>query len=117
MTYYLQESAIRATLRRVATRCEPRSVLLFDHFTRGFVEGASRADADQQTRALVEELGERFVFGTNDPLPMLYEEGFRRVRSLSFDEITLDLTGTYERERAFRFQGIVMATRSAPELL
>ena len=110
VTYYLQESAIRATLRRIATGCAPRSVLLFDHFTRGFVEGASRADADQQTRALVEELGERFVFGTNDPLPMLYEEGFRHVRSISFDEICLSVTGTYKRERQFRFQRIVMAS-------
>ena len=110
VTYYLQEAAIRATLRRIATGCDPRSVLLFDHFTRGFVEGASRADADQQTRALVEELGERFVFGTNDPLPMLYEEGFRHVRSVSFDEICLSVTGTYKRERQFRFQRIVMAS-------
>lgn len=110
VTYYLQESAIRATLRRIATACEPRSVLLFDHFTRGFVEGATRADADQQTRALVEELGERFVFGTNDPLPMLYEEGFRHVRSTSFDEICLSVTGTYKRERQFRFQRIVVAS-------
>ncbi len=110
VTYYLPETAIRTTLRRVAKDCEPRSVLLFDYFTRGFVEGASRADADKQTRELVEELGERFVFGTNDPLPMLYEEGFRHVRSVSFDEICLSLTGTYQRERQFRFQRIVRAS-------
>lgn len=113
VTYYLQEPAIRATLGRVAKGCHPRSVLLFDHFTRGFVEGASRADADQQTRELVEELGERFVFGTNDPLPMLYEEGFRHVRSVSFDEICLSMTGTYKRERQFRFQRIVRASALA----
>lgn len=110
VTYYLPEAAIRATLQRVAKGCDPRSVLLFDCFTRGFVEGASRADADQQTRQLVEELGERFVFGTNDPLPMLHEEGFRHVRSVSFDEICLSLTGTYRRERQFRFQRIVRAS-------
>lgn len=110
VTYYLPEAAIRATLRRVAKGCEPRSVLLFDYFTRAFVEGASRADADQQTRQLVEELGERFVFGTNDPLPMLFEEGFRHVRNISFDEICLSLTGTYQRERQFRFQRIIRAS-------
>jgi len=110
VTYYLPEAAIRATLRRVAKDCDPGSVLLFDYFTRGFVEGASRAAADEQTRGLVEELGERFVFGTNDPLPMLHEEGFRHVRSVSFDEICLSITGTYSRERQFRFQRIVRAS-------
>jgi methyltransferase (TIGR00027 family) len=110
VTYYLPEPAIRATLRRVAKGCDPRSVLLFDYFTRGFVEGASRADADQRTHELVEELGERFVFGTNDPLPMLHDEGFRHVRSISFDEICLSVTGTYKRERQFRFQRIVLAS-------
>jgi methyltransferase (TIGR00027 family) len=110
VTYYLPEPAIRATLRRVSKGCDPRSVLLFDYFTRGFVEGASRTDTDRQTRELVEELGERFVFGTNDPLPMLAEEGFRHVRSLSFDEICLSVTGTYKRERQFRFQRIVLAS-------
>jgi methyltransferase (TIGR00027 family) len=110
VTYYLPEPAIRATLRRVAKGCEPRSLLLFDYFTRGFVEGATRADSDKQTRELVEELGERFVFGTNDPLPMLAEEGFRHVRTVSFDEICLSITGTYRRERQFRFQRIVLAS-------
>jgi hypothetical protein len=43
---------------------------------------------------------------------MLYEEGFRHVRSVSFDEITLSFTGTYDRERAFRFQRIVLASRT-----
>jgi methyltransferase (TIGR00027 family) len=117
VTYYLPEPAIRATLRRVSTSCDPRSVLLFDHFTRSFVEGATRADGDQQARALVEELGEKFVWGSNDPLPMLFEEGFRHVRSVSFDEACLSLTGTYRRERQFRFQRMVVASRSAPPRL
>jgi methyltransferase (TIGR00027 family) len=114
VTPYLYEPAIRATLKRIATGCEAHSVLVFDHFTRAFVEGATRADGDQQTRDLVEELGERFVFGTNDPVPMLYEEGFRHVRSVSFDEACLSLTGTYRRERQFRFQRMVVASRTAP---
>jgi O-methyltransferase involved in polyketide biosynthesis len=110
VTYYLPEPAIRATLRRIATGCDPSSLLLFDFFTRGFVEGASRTDADMQTRGLVEELGEKFLFGTNDPLPMLAEEGFRQVRTISFDEICLSVTGTYKRERQFRFQRFVLAS-------
>lgn len=116
VTYYLPEPAIRATLRRVSTGCEPRSVLLFDHFTRSFVEGATRADGDQQARELVEGLGESFVWGSNDPLPMLFEEGFRHVRSVSFDEACLSLTGTYRRERQFRFQRLVSASVTAPPI-
>jgi methyltransferase (TIGR00027 family) len=112
VTPYLQEVAIRATLRRIAHGCHPQTTLLFDHFTKAFVERQSRSEADAKTHELVDDLGERFVFGTNDPLPMLYEEGFRHVRSVSFDEIALSLTGTYDRERAFRFQRIVMASRT-----
>jgi methyltransferase (TIGR00027 family) len=114
VTYYLPEPAVRATLRRIASGCDPRSVVLFDHFTRGFVDGSTRASADQQARDLVEELGERFVWGSNDPLPMLYEEGFRHVRSVSFDEACLSLTGTYRRERQFRFQRMVLASVTPP---
>lgn len=117
VTYYLPEAAVRATFRRVATGCHPESVLLFDHFTRGFVDGSTRAAADQQARELVEELGERFVWGSNDPLPVLYEDGFRHVRSVSFDEACLSLTGTYRRERQFRFQRMVLASVTSPPRL
>ncbi len=114
VTYYLPELAVRATFRRIATGCDPRSVVLFDHFTRSFVDGSTRAAADQQARDLVEELGERFLWGSNDPLPLLYEEGFRHVRSVSFDEACLSLTGTYRRERQFRFQRMVLASVTPP---
>jgi len=114
VTPYLHEPAIRATLRRIAHGCHPETTVIFDHLTRSFVEGTtkSKPDADTKSRELVAALGERFVWGTNDALPMLYEEGFRHVRTVSFDEIALSLTGTYDRERAFRFQRIVTARRS-----
>jgi hypothetical protein len=38
------------------------------------------------------------------------------VKSTTFDEACLDLTGTYDRARMFRFQSIVLGTRSAPTL-
>jgi hypothetical protein len=41
---------------------------------------------------------------------MLYEEGFRHVRSVSFDEACLTITGTYERGREFFFQRMVLAS-------
>ena len=114
VTPYLHEPAVRSTLRRIASGCHPESQLWFDHFTRKFVEAAALPEADLKARELVDALGERFVFGTNDPLPMLFEEGFRHVRSVSFDEACLSLTGTYERERQFRFQRMVLASVTAP---
>jgi methyltransferase (TIGR00027 family) len=113
VTPYLQESAIRSTFERIAGGFHPRTVLLFDHFLKRIVSARSSPPKDERTRAYMEDLGERFVFGTNDPLPMLYEAGFRHVRSVSFDEACLSLTGTYAREREFRFQRLVLASRTS----
>ena len=111
VTPYLPEVAIRATLRRVAEGCHPRTVLLFDHL------GKQRPDNQTPSHEFVAGLGEQVRWGSNDPLPMLYEEGFRHVRSLSFDEACLTLTGTYAREREFRFQRMVLASRTRSPLL
>jgi methyltransferase (TIGR00027 family) len=105
VTPYLPEVAIRATLRRIAEGTHPRSIVVFDHLLK------LKSDAENPSQAFVAGLGEKVVFGTNDPLPLLYEEGFREVRSLSFDEACLSLTGTYERSRQFRFQRLAVARR------
>ncbi len=114
VTYYLEEEAVRTTLRNVATRLHSRSILLFDHFSKKFVDAAARNRKDDAAASFVEDLGERFVFGTNDPLPMLHEAGFRHVRSVSFDELALTYTGTYDRAREFRFQRIVTTSCTRP---
>lgn len=111
VTPYLPEIAIRKTLRRVAEGCHARTVLLFDHL------GKQRPGNQTASHDFVEGLGEKVLWGSNDPLPMLYEEGFRHVRSLSFDEACLTLTGTYAREREFRFQRMVLASRTPSPLL
>jgi methyltransferase (TIGR00027 family) len=116
VTPYLTEPAVRATLRRIAEGSSPESVLVFDHLRRRIVQGDVPDPKDERSRAFVADLGEPLRFGVDYPLPMLFEEGFRRVRMLTFDEICLNLTGTYERARAFRFQGVVIASRAAPEL-
>ncbi|MBX3190078.1 MAG: class I SAM-dependent methyltransferase [Labilithrix sp.] len=108
VTPYLVEAAVRATLRAIATTLHPRSVVVFDHLLK------KQAEQKEHAQGYVQRLGEPVVFGTNDPVPMLYEEGFRHVRSLSFDEACLSLTGTYAREREFRFQRIVLASATAP---
>jgi methyltransferase (TIGR00027 family) len=115
VTAYLTEQAVRATLRRVASGGHPRSVLAFDHLRRKIVAGQV-SSKDLESRSFVADLGEPLRFGIDYPLPMLYEEGFRRVRMFTFDEIALELTGTYDRDRAFRFQGLVLATRASPGL-
>lgn len=111
VTPYLHEIAVRATLRAIAARCHPRSTVIFDHLLKKAMLRDAALEKDD-ARAFVDGLGERVLWGTNDPLPLLVEEGFRHVRSLSFDEACLSLTGTYAREREFRFQRMVLASRT-----
>lgn len=110
---YLTEDAIRATATRVASGCEARTVLVFDGVRKRMVDGDRLRDQDRRAVELVGELGEPIRFGTDDPLPLLYQCGFRHVRTVSFDEICLSVTGSYVRERAFRFQSITLASRTA----
>ncbi len=112
---YLTEAAVRATLRRMAAGCHPRSTVIFDFLMRRMVHGDDLRPKDEAVRTLVAGLREPVLFGTNDVLPLLYEEGFRHVRVVSFDEVCLTLTGTYAREREFRFQHMALASVRAPE--
>lgn len=116
VTPYLTEAAVRATLRRLSLGAHPESIVMFDHVRRKIVSGEARDAKDNESREFVAGLGEPLRFGVDYPLPLLFEEGFRRVRALTFDEACLDLTGTYDRARAFRFQGIVIASRAADGL-
>ena len=47
-------------------------------------------------------------------LPLLYECGFRWVRSLDFNELALEMLGDYVRDRMFRFQHIALAAPRTP---
>jgi methyltransferase (TIGR00027 family) len=113
---YLTEPAIRATLRRMAEALHPRSIVVFDHLRRKIVSGDVKDPADLESRVFVDVLGEPLRFGIDDVLPLLYDVGFRRVKTTTFDEACLDFTGTYARERKFRFQSLAMASRGATEL-
>lgn len=116
VTYYLHEPAVRATLRTIATRAHPRSMVAFDLFGKRFVRGEVKDKAAQSAREGLAEMGEPIYFGTDDVLPLLVEEGFRKVHVESFDEIALDLLGDYARERQFRFQSIAYASVARPLL-
>lgn len=113
VTCYLTEAAVRATLSRIARGCHPASVVAFDYVGKKLVTGAATDAAGQATAERVAGLLEPLRWGTNDVLPLLYEEGFRRVRTTSFDEACLRLTGTYARDRLFRFQHLAAASVSS----
>ena len=108
VTPYLTEPAVRQTLSRVASGAHPGSVLLFDLINRAQAPTPLAND----TREFVAKLGEPVLFGSRDILPMLYEAGFLHVRSVSFDEACLTLTGTYAREREFRFQRMILCSKT-----
>lgn len=110
VTYYLEEAAVRATLRRVAERLHPRSVIAFDHTSTKVAAGQARAAELNAGAKRVAEMGEPIRFGVDSALPLLYEEGMRRIRSATFEEIALNLTGTYDRSRGFFNMSVVVAS-------
>jgi hypothetical protein len=88
----------------------PESVLMFDYVARGMASGERLRDEDRAMRETLDGLGEPMRWGTNHVLPILHDAGFVRVRTLAMDEACLEHTGTYERARAFRFQGVAFAS-------
>ena len=114
VTLYLVEAAVRSTLRRIASGCHPQSRVVFDHVGSKLAAGRTNRPDDVQVLASLDGVGEPIRFGIDDILPLLFDEGFRYVRTTSFDELALAQTGTYVRERAFRFQHVTVASRTAP---
>jgi methyltransferase (TIGR00027 family) len=111
---YLTEVAVRATATRLAAGLDQRSLVAFDFVGKKFAAGQSASESDRETREYVGELGEPIRYGSDDVLPMLYECGFRWVRSLDFNELALELLGDYQRDRMFRFQHIALAAVRTP---
>ncbi len=111
---YLSEAAVRATASRLASGLDPRSLVAFDFVGKTFAAGRSKSDGDRETRAYVGELGEPITYGSDDILPLLYDCGFRWVRSLDFNELALEMIGDYQRDRMFRFQHLALAAVHVP---
>jgi methyltransferase (TIGR00027 family) len=111
---YLTEAGVRATAGRLASGLDPHSLVAFDFIGKKLAAGQNLSDQDRETRAYVGELGEPLRYGTDDVLPLLYDCGFRWVRSLDFNEIALELLGDYQRDRQFRFQHIALAAVRTP---
>lgn len=111
---YLTEGAIRATASRLASGLDPRSLVAFDFVGKKLASGKGLDDKDLKTRDYVGELGEPIRYGSDDILPLLYDCGFRWVRSLDFNELALEMLGDYQRDRMFRFQHLALASVQAP---
>jgi methyltransferase (TIGR00027 family) len=111
---YLTEGAIKTTATRIASGLDPRSLLAFDFVGKKFAAGDVKNDKDRETREYVGELGEPIRYGSDDMLPLLYECGFRWVRTLDFNELALEMLGDYQRDRAFRFQHLALAAVHTP---
>lgn len=110
VTPYLSEPAIRTTAKQIASGLDERSTLIFDYVSKKLVQDGDLPEADQQAKDQIRDMGEPMRWGTNNPLPLLFDSGFRHVRTVNFEEACLSLTQSYERERAFRFQSMAMAS-------
>jgi methyltransferase (TIGR00027 family) len=111
--YYLVEGAARSTLERLASEFDPGSLLVFDYLNSKMAQASPRLrDEDRAMKDIIEELGEPMQFGIDDPTPLMSDCGYRFLRTVSFDELALQYTGTYARERFFRFQAIALASAS-----
>ena len=111
---YLTEAAVRSTASRLAVGLDPRSLVAFDFVGKRFAAAQNVSEKDRETRDYVGELGEPIRYGSDDVLPMLYECGFRWVRSLDFNELALEMLGDYQRDRQFRFQHVAIAAAQTP---
>jgi methyltransferase (TIGR00027 family) len=111
VSMYLSEGAVRATLRRVANGLHSGSRLVFDTLGKAMAGGRRLREGDEQMVENLNAVGEPLRWGTDHILPLCFEEGFRRVRSINFEELALAYTGTYERERAFAFSRVTVASR------
>jgi methyltransferase (TIGR00027 family) len=111
---YLTEPAVRATATRLAHGLDPRSLVAFDFVSKRLATGQGLTDKDEKTRSYVGELGEPIRYGSDDVLPLLYDCGFRWVRSLDFNELALEMLGDYQRDRMFRFQHLALAAVRPP---
>lgn len=111
--YYLAEEAARSTLEQLARNFHPQSLLVFDYLNSRMAKSSPRLrEEDRAMKGIIDELGEPIQFGIDDPTPLMADSGYRLLRTVSFDELALQYTGTYARERFFRFQSIALASVS-----
>ncbi len=113
---YLSEAAVRATATALARGLDPRSLLAFDVPGKNLAAGQKLTAADHGLRDYIDGLAEPVRFGADHLTPLLAGCGFGWVRSITFDDLALEYGVGYDRERLFRFQKIVLASATRPDL-
>ena len=97
-------------MSRIASEFDPRSLLVFDYLNSKMAKSSPRLrPEDRAMKGIIEELGEPMQFGIDDPAPLMAECGYRFLRTVSFDELALQYTGTYARERPAAVAGSAAA--------
>lgn len=107
---YLTEAAVRATATTLARGLDPRSLVAFDYVGKNLAAGQKLSAQDHGMRDFIGDLAEPVRFGSDHITPVLAACGYRWVRTVSFDELALQLLGDYDRARLFRFQRIALAS-------
>jgi methyltransferase (TIGR00027 family) len=109
---YLTEAAVRAAATTLARGLDPRSLLAFDFVGKNLAAGQKLSAQDHGMRDFIGDLAEPVRFGADHITPLLAACGYRWVRTVSFDDLALQLLGDYQRDRLFRFQRIALASPS-----
>ena len=112
---YLTEAAVRATATSLARGLDRRSLVAFDVPGKNVAAGQKLSDSDQRLRALIDGLAEPVRFGSDHVTPLLADCGFGWVRTVTFDELALEVGAGYQRDRMFRFQRIALASAARPD--
>lgn len=109
---YLTEAAVRATATTLARGLDPRSLVAFDFVGKNMAAGEKLSAQDKGMRDFIGDLAEPVRFGSDHITPLLADCGYRWVRTVTFDDIALQLLSDYRRDRLFRFQRIALAAPS-----
>ena len=110
VTPYLTVEAVRATLTALAGRFHPQSVVVFDYVGKGMVSAQDTPNRATPSREALAGMGEPMRFGTDDVVGLLASCGFRFISSAPFDAACLEVEGSYDRARGFRFQHLAWAS-------
>ncbi len=90
---YLTEAAVRATATTLARGLDPRSLLAFDFVGKNLAAGQKLSAQDHGMRDFIGDLAEPVRFGSDHITPLLAACGYRWVRTVSFDDLALQLLG------------------------
>lgn len=110
VTPYLSAEAVRATLTALSGRFHPQSVVVFDYVGKGMVSAQEAPNRATPSREALAGLGEPMRFGTDDVVGLLASCGFRFISSTPFDAACLEVEGSHDKARGFRFQHLAWAS-------